>query len=271
MHTKLLWLFVWSCLTTGGAFGQDVRSLRAASSKGDGKASLELAELHRFGQAGLGPSADSARYYLARGAEQGNADAQYLWGLALLQGREVAANVPAGLALLEKAAAQKHILALNVLMELYSAKSDSTFGKPKRAVPLDLTKAFAYASQAAMQGDPKGTYYAGRAYYTGEGTMQDDSLAVAYLTRAGNKQYALAQLLLGDIYLQGTTRYDVNLPEARKWYLLAAKHPQAGIEVNTTGKVGLHYVEQATRKVFNAVGLLVGFAPPGSLELKIKN
>jgi uncharacterized protein len=270
MHKKPLLLLIWFLYIAGFAAAQDIATLRAAASAGDAAASLELSELHRFGQAGLRISPDSARYYLIQAARQGSADAQYLWGLALLQGREVQANVPAGLALLEKAAAQQHILALNVLAALYSAVPDSTFGARTPPVPKDDARAFQYSLQAAQLGDPKGAFFAGKAYLNGTGTSPNDSLAVHYLTQAGQKRYVHAQLLLGDIYLEGSTIYGVALAKARYWYGLAARHPQAGIELNTTGKVGLHNTEQATRRLHNALGMLLGIAPPGSLTLPIR-
>ncbi|MCS7085160.1 MAG: hypothetical protein RMM53_08520, partial [Bacteroidia bacterium] len=60
---------------------------------------------------------DSAYWYLKRGAEAGDPDCQFVYGAGLLKGVGTAVNVREGLAWMEKAAHQGHVLALRHLAQ----------------------------------------------------------------------------------------------------------------------------------------------------------
>lgn len=245
-------------------------SLRASALRGaDGVAALALAEAYRFGRLGLSVSADSERVWVARAARLGQPEARYLQGVALLRGQGVRRNLSAGLALLDSAARRGYLRATRLLVELYSDTTHRTFDAEARPA-LDWRRAAHYALMGAERGDASLAYHLGWSHRYGRGVAENDSAAIAWLDTAARRGEVRAQLLLGDLYLQGTPRRLPQLERAAQFYQMAAKHPYAEIEFTTTGRVGLHHVEQLPRGAFNHALKANPLWPWGALDLRYR-
>lgn len=264
-----IWIMLALC---GVASSQSYRldSLRSAGTRGgDGLASLNLAEGYRFGRWGLTHSPDSERVWIARAAAQGQPEALYLQGCAYLRGQGVKRDLTKALTLLDRAATAGYTRAARTLVDLYSDTTHRVFDADTR-VPINWPKAHAAARLGAQQGDASLAYYLGWSYRYGRGVRASDSLAIAWLDTAARRGEVRAQLLLGDIYLQGTTTVVPDLERAAFYYRQAATHPYAQIEETTAGRVGLHHVEQLPRAAFNHSLRLNPFWPWGALELRYR-
>ncbi len=196
---------------------------------------------------------DSAYKHLKRGAEAGDADCQFLYGAGLLKGVGLKRDARAGLAWMEKAAAQGHVLALRNLAMEYSRENEPfETGRTRND-----KRAFECALAAAHAGDEIATFILATAYkqgraYNGAQAFQNDSLAVEWMTRAANvHRYPPAQLALGDWYYRGETRYGGNPDKAAHFYQAAAKNPRSDPDQQSEGQVGAHYAIQLKRLVVN--------------------
>ncbi len=245
-------------------------SLRASALRGgDGVAALALAEAYRYGRLGLSVSADSERVWVARAARLGQPEALYLQGVALLRGQGVKRNLGSSLALLDSAARRGYLRAARLLVELYADTTHRTFDAEARP-PLDWRRAAHYALIGAERGDAALAYHLGWSHRYGRGVAESDSAAIAWLDTAARRGEVRAQLLLGDLFLQGTPRRLPELERAAYFYQMVAKHPYAEIEFTTAGRVGLHHVEQLPRGAFNHALKANPLWPWGALDLRYR-
>lgn len=136
----------------------------------------------------------SAVRELSAPAEQGNAAAQYLLGLAYYNGQGVQQDYSKAFEWLLKAAEQGNANAQNTIGTMYFKG---------QAVPQDNSKAFGWYRKSAEQGNPTAQHILGLAYYTGEGLPQDFMQALFWYRKAAEQGYALAQNGLGSMYLKG--------------------------------------------------------------------
>ncbi|MCS7073276.1 MAG: sel1 repeat family protein [Bacteroidia bacterium] len=226
-------------------------SLKVAAWKGSTEAQMKLVEAYDLGLNGLPQNKDSSNRYLEMAAIGGNPDAQYMLGVAFQRGLNRKRNITKGLEWLNKAANQNHIFALRVLTEIYSTKDDEIFLAPHERVKVDSTKAFSYALRGAKLGDPQLQYYVGEAYHLGRGVKRNDTLAVAWMDSAAQKNNVFAQLKLGDWFLRAETDFKIQWNDALKYYEMAKNHPKAEIEQITEGKVGVYTVRQLRMWVRN--------------------
>lgn len=238
----------------------------------DGEAAMRLAEAYKFGLYGLPVEPDSNAYYINLGARYGNVDAFFLLGNGLLKGRDFPQDIDRGLIMLNRAADRNHALALQRLMEVYADTLKDVFGAHERPIPPNRKKALEYAERLAELNDPKrieGALHAGKAYLFGWGTTPDDSTALAYLELAAEYEAIDAQLLLGELYTNGSTEAGFNDQKAYYYFKAAAEHPYASLRLRTAGKVGLHYLRQRQRQYFNYLMLGTPWLPPGAFKLEI--
>ncbi len=98
-------------------------------------------------------------------------------------------------------------------------------------VKRNLHKALHWFSQAAAQGDGLAQFNLGLLYQEGQGIERDEAKAIEWLERVANQSpradrfnpviKSWAQLKLGFIHFEGRSQAK-NLPEARRWFELAA-------------------------------------------------
>jgi TPR repeat protein len=111
-----------------------------------------------------------------RAAALGNPRAQYALGTAMFQGAGVPQDRAGGVALMRKAAAQGHKVALNRVGEFYA---EGLYG-----LPHDPTRAFQAYRASAQQGWWPAEMNLGIAYEIGEGVTRNRATAIAWLNRA---------------------------------------------------------------------------------------
>lgn len=97
---------------------EGIRYLKRAAAMNYGTAMLNLALLYRYPPAGM--EADSAAYFewLKEAAKHHQADAEYLLGMAYLNGDGITQDAETGKKLIKKAAGQKHFAAKQVALVL---------------------------------------------------------------------------------------------------------------------------------------------------------
>lgn len=249
----------------------EIDSLRSAARRGNNPAAVLLSEYFHLGTHGIPMQPDSSNVYAKIAAVNGYAPGCYLWGTALIRGQSTPRNIKEGLKFLNQAANQNHVLAINMLTEVYTDTADYPFTDKQNRISPDLKIAFQYAKKGFELNDWRSTLYLGRAYRFGKGVAVNDSLALLYLDIAAQKMNQVeAQLLLGDFFLYGTDTYGIDLPKAEKYYTLAAQHPYAQIENVTWGKVGLHNIKQMPRRLFNIITRLSVLVPTEAMDVKFK-
>lgn len=246
-------------------------SLKQAARAGSVPAMLLLSEHYHLGTGGTPQQMDSSTHYARIAAGRGNDVGQYLYGAALLRAQGAPRDLKKGLLLLNQAADQQNILALRMLTDVYADTLQSIFVDATDRVPPNLKQALAYANRGAALSDWQGTLFVGKAHRFGKGTPRNDSLALYHLHVAATTYNNVeAQLLLGDFFLYGTDRYGIDLGRAQAYYEMAVAHRYAEIEDVTAGRVGLHYVAQMPRQLYNAVTRLSPLLPPGAVDVKFR-
>ena len=121
-----------------------------------------------------GDHATAYREFRAAG-DAGNMQALHLAGEMLLTGRGVPKDVPAGLALLERAAAA------GVVQAMVTAGTAYAYGD---GVPPDYAKAYRLLEPAAQAGDPHAQNNVAVLYHLGLGTATDHVRAMSWALRA---------------------------------------------------------------------------------------
>lgn len=174
-----------------------------------------------------GRDAYAVEYY-EKSAQQGFAEGQYnlgyfaLKGYRALDGRTVKADIPKGISLYEKAAAQNHVTALLELGRFYDQGEN---------VEKDHKKAFEFFKRAADLGSDMGVRNLGVLYANGRGVEKDQAKAVEYFRKSAEKGLLLAQRNLADCYQFGKgVKKDVR--QAIAWYVKAYENAQKEWESN---------------------------------------
>jgi len=247
----MLWLVLFAL--PQAAKGQNGPVLRAKADAGDVAAQQLLAQYYLFGAGGLPKNVDSSLHYLALAAAQGDAESQYLMGLYHVRGIHVKRNLATGLQWLDKAEAQNHLPALELLTELYGEPLGNQFLSTDQQIKPSDEKAFGYALKGAQLGNGDLAEYVAHAYHKGKGTPRNDSLAIVFMQQAAQKhKRPEAALTLGDWFYLGQTTYRIDLVRARTFYDLALKLPNLTPMQQARAEVGLHYVRQFPKMLYNA-------------------
>jgi TPR repeat protein len=147
------------------------------------------------------------------GAEAGVAEAQLVWGQMLLDGAGVRQDRAAAFAWFNRAAAQRHVMALNMVGRCY----DLGWG-----VGVDKARAAACFRSAAEAGLVEAMYNYATALALGAGVVEDRAGALGWFRRAAELGYAKAMNHLGSFHEDGwATPRDMG--EAARWYARAAE------------------------------------------------
>lgn len=128
------------------------------------------------------PPAERAAF-LRGAAEQGHAEAQAVYAQMLLDGTDVAADARAALGWFTKAAAQHHVLALNMVGRCYDLGWGTTVDKARAAECYRV---------AASRGLVEAMYNHATLLALGEGVAEDKVAALALFERAAALGYAKA-------------------------------------------------------------------------------
>ncbi|MES2755413.1 MAG: tetratricopeptide repeat protein [Pseudomonadota bacterium] len=158
-----------------------------------------------------GDRADRAAF-LREAAEEGLADAQALYGQLLLDGDGVAADPVAAFGWFNRAGAQHHLMALNMVGRCY----DQGWG-----VAIDYPRAAACFQSAAESGLAEGMYNYATALTLGTGVAEDKVAALAWFERAAARDYAKAINFVGSFAEDGWAG-PVDLAKAADCYARAA-------------------------------------------------
>lgn len=156
---------------------------------------------------------------LAKPAQYGLADAQFLYALCLDNGQGTAQDETAAAVWYEKSAQNGNQHAqCNLAMDYYTGTG----------VPQDFGRAVYWAKKSAAQGDDNGMVILGRMYEKGEGTEQDDRKSFELYLRAAELGNTDGAYNAGICYLIGRG-VDRDPREAAKWNRKAAEagHPNA--------------------------------------------
>ena len=145
-------------------------------------------------------------------AEGGEAEAQALYGQMLLDGREVARDDAAALGWFTRAAAQDHLMALNMVGRCY----DLGWG-----TPVDKARAAECFRIGADRGLAEAQYNYATLLALGEGVAQDRAAALAWLERAAAQGFAKAVNVIGSFAEDGWAG-PVDLARAASCYARAA-------------------------------------------------
>ena len=157
--------------------------------------------------------AGPARAALIReAAEAGIADAQALWGQMLLDGTEAPKDARAGFGWFMRAAAQEHLVALNMVGRCY----ELGWG-----VAIDYARAAACFRVAAERDSPEGMYNYATQLTLGRGVDEDKPMALTWLRRAAARGFAKAENFVGSFHEDGWAT-PVDLLAAAQCYARAA-------------------------------------------------
>ena len=157
--------------------------------------------------------AGPARVTLIReAADAGLAEAQAVLGHLLLDGDEVPADPRAGFAWFMRAAAQEHLLALNMVGRCY----ENGWG-----VASDHDRAAQCFRVAAERGLTEGMYNWATQLALGRGVAEDKAMALAWFRQAAARGYAKAENFVGSFHEDGWA-CERNLLAAAQCYARAA-------------------------------------------------
>jgi TPR repeat protein len=155
-------------------------------------------------------------------AEEGDADCQYLLGIAFLRGFDEAKDEVEAVKWFRKAAAQNLVAALSTLGDCYYNGE---------GVAKDYVEAVKWTRKAAEQNLARAQYNLGVCYDKGQGVAKDYVEAVKWFRKAAEQNLAAAQYNLACCYDngQGVAKDYV---EAVKWYRKAAEQNDADAQHN---------------------------------------
>jgi TPR repeat protein len=243
---------------TGDRFPKDepaaIALLEEAAALGSAEAMFGLGQYFWQGGQGLAKDAERAVHWWRRASEFGEPRAQWRLGHALLEGNGARQNRNEGMALIRRAAeagferamfslamelngtnqqpvtlAQKQeaLAWLHKAADAGSALAAGNLARQYRrgeGVPRDLTKAFAYAQQAAAPTDAFGAdvRLLAEMHLAGEGTPKSPEQAMALFERAAKGGDTVAMRRAGQLRLEDGQEFH-DLSKAHHWLKRAAE------------------------------------------------
>lgn len=156
---------------------------------------------------------NEAAKWIRKAAEQGDPDAQHIWGIFLYKGYGVEQNYVEAVNWYRKAAEQGNDIAQNKLGECYY------YGN---GVEKDVIEAVKWYRMAAEQGCADAQYNLSDCYNYGQGVIKDDVEATKWLRNAAEQGHVVAQRDLGARYADGEG-VEKDFFEAVKWFREAAE------------------------------------------------
>lgn len=127
-------------------------------------------------------------------AEAGIADAQAVWAQILLDGTEVARDARAAFGWFMRAAAQEHVMALNMVGRCYDLG---------QGTGVDKARAAACFRVAAERGLTEAMYNYATALALSAGVTEDRPAALAWLRKAAARGFAKAENFVGSFHEDG--------------------------------------------------------------------
>jgi len=198
---------------------------------GDVDAQAALGAMYYDGD-GVPQDTKQAVQWLEKAVKGGSAEGKALLGVMLVFEEDVA-DPKKGVRLLREAAAtvDEDGWISGLLGRIYY--EGEIYG-----VPRDLDESFRWAGKAAEGGDPDGTALLGMLYYFGEGTDEDDELALELIERAVGEDSSLGKAILAWMYYDGVA-VDEDLETALALATDAAEEEEALAQ----GLLALMYAE----------------------------
>lgn len=154
-------------------------------------------------------------------ANQGDAKAQYEWGMLLVDGDKVKQDTITGRKWVEKAAEQGYTDAQTQLGQMCTTAEGIPATVPY-AEARDYKSAKKWFEKAAAKGDKKAYYFLGNLYKDGNGVQRDYNKSFEYIKKAADKGYAEAQNDIGSMYYFGMKPMSRDYNQARIWFEKAA-------------------------------------------------
>ena len=146
-------------------------------------------------------SPNAVKKYKAK-ADEGDAEAQYLYSTALANGVGVTKNKTEAFVYAKKAVSQRYKRALRRLGLGYEEGWENTSDAVKAAKCYSIF--VNWAKKVADEGDADAQYNLGVCYKYGKGVEKDETEAIKWIRKAAEQGYAMAQCNLGVCYKDGT-------------------------------------------------------------------
>ena len=165
---------------------------RLAGNPKDAAALTLIGRLYAEG-AGVQRDPKQALDWFRRAAELSDTQGLYLYGAGLLADSPGPRERASAKAVLEKAAAQNHAAALNLLGEMALSNADAP----------DFEKALGFFRRAAEGGDADAKYALGELYKHGKGVAKDDRAAAQWFRAAADNGHSAALVELAILTFNG--------------------------------------------------------------------
>ena len=171
-------------------------------------------------------------------ADAGDAEAQYLYATALVDGHGVVKDLPQAFVYAKKVVGQGDERALGLVGRGYERGWGVESNSVKAAEC--YSRFVTWATKAAEDGDVDAQLSLGKCYYAGKGVKTNMLEVVKWFRKAAEQGYVIAQYWLGSCYDAGIG-VETNKIEAVKWHRRAAEQgcPIAQVDL------GLKYVNEA--------------------------
>ncbi|MEA1787275.1 serine/threonine-protein kinase [Arenibacter sp. GZD96] len=193
-----------------------------------------MADMYRFGQYVAKDTVKALELYTIA-AENGDLLSQFNLGIFYKNGVLAKPDRIKTVQWLTKAAEKGHFGAQNELGTLYF--TDKNYSEAKK-----------WFQKAAEKGNTFGMHNMGLLHYKGWGVPKDLKLAKNWYRQAADKGYANSQYMMGKILEFGEDEGTPNLPEAIRYYELAAEQNQ-GSALYAMGR--LYYEGKEKKKDYN--------------------
>lgn len=207
-----------------------------AGEKGDLEGLTQAGLMVANGWPGESPNLGKAAEYFERAAAKGHPSAMLALGDCLLYGKGVAPDHPRAVEMLKQAADASDFRAMDLLATCYS-RVGRGFPKDFDAVPKDFAEAARLHEKAAEGGLLAAWSKLGALHMMGgPGLEKNERRGFTYFTRGAEGGDPSAMANLAQCY-EKSVGTPVNLPQAREWYLKAARggNPMARAWCDTNG------------------------------------
>lgn len=211
-----------------GEYAKSYSIFSCLAEQGNAQAQYYFGLMHEKGL-GVAQNDRQASVWYLRAADQGYAPAEYSIGVSYAVGLGILQNYHQAHHWYERAAKQGYTSAQVNLGELYAHGL---------GVEQDFEQSTYWFERAAEQGDPIAQYNLAIAYSNGQGVQQDDAKALEWFTRAAEQGDAAAQYNLGVRYENGNG-VEQSYTKAAQWYQKSAQQGFA----NAQNNLGLLYAD----------------------------
>ncbi|XP_048254437.1 protein sel-1 homolog 3-like [Haliotis rufescens] len=200
--------------------------LKHQAQAGVASAQIRFGRALFWGSQGLRRNLNAAMEVFRMGAEQGNPDMMFDYGINIYNNKTQEKNKTKAIEYMQKAAGKGNAMAINALGWIAMKKKN-------------YTEAVRYFNRAVQYGNADAAYYLGHMYLEGyhPTDKQDWDKAYKYFEYAAMRGHYDAGVLFAYISMKGTARMSRNLYLAAEWArYVAEKNPAVGIML----RKGLH-------------------------------